>query len=48
MSNTLKGMLKLLILKELEGGEATGYELIDRIKNNIEKTISRLSLPPSG
>ena len=46
MSDTLKGMLKLLILKELEGGEATGYELIDRIGKITSKKPSPGSVYP--
>jgi len=46
MSDTLKGMLKLLILKELETGEATGYELIDRIGKITSKKPSPGSVYP--
>jgi DNA-binding PadR family transcriptional regulator len=47
MSDTwLKGMLKLLILKELESGEATGYELIDRIGRITSKKPSPGSVYP--
>lgn len=46
MSDTLKGMLKLLILKELEGREATGYELIDRIGRIASKKPSPGSVYP--
>jgi len=46
MSDTLKGMLKLLILKELENGEATGYNLIDRIGRIASKKPSPGSVYP--
>ncbi len=46
MSDTFKGMLKLLILKELEDGEATGYELIDRIGKITSKKPSPGSVYP--
>ncbi|MBE8540386.1 helix-turn-helix transcriptional regulator [Geoglobus acetivorans] len=46
MSDALKGMLKLLILRELESGEATGYELIERIGKIVSKKPSPGSVYP--
>jgi DNA-binding PadR family transcriptional regulator len=41
-----RGLLKLLILNELESSEATGYELIQRISNKVTKRPSPGSIYP--
>lgn len=41
-----RGLLKLLILNELENREATGYELIQRISNKVTKKPSPGSVYP--
>ncbi len=41
-----RGLLKLLILNELESGEATGYELIQKISNKVTKKPSPGSVYP--
>ncbi|WP_457590844.1 helix-turn-helix transcriptional regulator [Geoglobus sp.] len=46
MTDTLKGMLKLLILKELENEEATGYELMERVERITSKKPSPGSVYP--
>lgn len=41
-----RGLLKLLILNELESGEATGYELIQKISSKVTKKPSPGSVYP--
>ncbi len=45
-SQEIRGLLKLLILNELDNNEATGYELIKRISTKITKKPSPGSVYP--
>ncbi len=45
-SQEIRGLLKLLILTELDNNEATGYELIKRISSRITKKPSPGSVYP--